>query len=63
MLSSDVLLRKGPTEYGQEQLVALIQESLWVAHKTGAIGAKDLERVVFDTTVQPRPLPIRPTRC
>jgi hypothetical protein len=25
-----------------------------VAHKTGAIGAKDLERVVVDTTVQPK---------
>jgi IS5 family transposase len=25
-----------------------------VAHKTGAIGPKDLERVVVDTTVQPK---------
>ncbi|MCA1379125.1 MULTISPECIES: IS5 family transposase [unclassified Bradyrhizobium] len=39
---------------GEEQLVALIQESLSVAHKTGAIGPKDLERVVVDTTVQPK---------
>jgi len=39
---------------GEEQLVTLIQESLSVAHKTGAIGAKDLERVVVDTTVQPK---------
>src|SRR6201987_3196224 len=39
---------------GEEQLVALIQESLAVAHKTGAIGPKDLERVVVDTTVQPK---------
>src|SRR3954447_26493159 len=39
---------------GEEQLVALIQESLSVAHKTGAIGAKDLERVAVDTTVQPK---------
>ncbi|MGY3134117.1 hypothetical protein ACVWZM_004799 [Bradyrhizobium sp. USDA 4501] len=31
---------------GEEQLVALIQESLSVAHKTGALGPKDLERVV-----------------
>lgn len=38
----------------EEQLVALIQESLSVAHKTGAIGPKDLERVVVDTTVQPK---------
>jgi transposase, IS5 family len=34
--------------------VALIQESLSVAHKTGAIETKDLERVVVDTTVQPK---------
>jgi len=39
---------------GEEQLVALIQESLSVAHKTGAIETKDLERVVVDTTVQPK---------
>src|SRR3954471_3188773 len=38
---------------GEEQLVALIQESLSVARKTGAIGPKDLERVAVDTTVQP----------
>jgi transposase, IS5 family len=39
---------------GEEQLVALIQESLSVAHKMGAIATKDLERVVVDTTVQPK---------
>ncbi|UVO33110.1 IS5 family transposase [Bradyrhizobium arachidis] len=39
---------------GEEQLVALIQESLSVAHKTGAIGPNDLERVAVDTTVQPK---------
>jgi IS5 family transposase len=39
---------------GEEQLVALIQESLSVAHKTGAIATKDLERVAVDTTVQPK---------
>ncbi len=39
---------------GEEQLLALIQESLSVAHKTGALGPKDLERVVVDTTVQPK---------
>ena len=39
---------------GEEQLVALIQESLAVAHKTGAIETRDLERVVVDTTVQPK---------
>ncbi len=46
---------------GEEQLVALIQESLSVAHKTGAIETRDLERVVMDTTVQPKERsPIRP---
>jgi IS5 family transposase len=39
---------------GEEHLVALIQESLAVAHKTGALTAKDLERVAVDTTVQPK---------
>ena len=39
---------------GEEQLVALLQESLSVAHKTGALATKDLERVVVDTTVQPK---------
>ncbi len=39
---------------GEEQLVALIQESLSVAHKTGALAIRDLERVVVDTTVQPK---------
>src|SRR5258708_18139457 len=39
---------------GEAQLVALIQESLSVAHKTGAIATKDLERVAVDTTVQPK---------
>ena len=39
---------------GEEQLAALIQESLSVAHKTGALATKDLERVVVDTTVQPK---------
>jgi transposase, IS5 family len=35
-------------------LVALLQESLSVAHKTGALATRDLERVVVDTTVQPK---------
>jgi Transposase domain (DUF772) len=39
---------------GEEQLVALIQESLSVAHKTGALATRDFERVVVDTTVQPK---------
>ena len=39
---------------GEEHLAALLQESLSVAHKKGAIASKDLERVVVDTTVQPK---------
>jgi IS5 family transposase len=39
---------------GEEQLSALIQESLSVAHQTGALASKDLERVAVDTTVQPK---------
>ena len=37
---------------GEEQIAALLQESLSVAHRTGAIETKDLERVVVDTAVQ-----------
>jgi IS5 family transposase len=37
---------------GEEQIAALLQESLSVAHRSGAIATKDLERVVVDTTVQ-----------
>ena len=32
--------------------MALVQESLSVAHKTDALATRDLERVVVDTTVQ-----------
>jgi transposase, IS5 family len=39
---------------GEAHLAALLQESLSVAHKTGALETKDLERVVVDTTVQPK---------
>src|SRR5205823_10219488 len=45
---------------GEEQIVALLQESLSVAHRTGAIATKDLERVAIDTTVRRRSR-IRPT--
>src|SRR6202171_1796748 len=37
---------------GEEQIAALLQESLSVAYRTGAIESKDLERVVVDNTVQ-----------
>ena len=39
---------------GEKQLVALIQESLSVARKTGALETRDLQRVAVDTTVQPK---------
>ena len=39
---------------GEGELIALLQESLSVAHKTGALAPRDLERVVVDTTVQPK---------
>ena len=39
---------------GEEELSALLQESLSVAHRTGALATKDLERVAVDTTVQPK---------
>jgi IS5 family transposase len=47
-------LRHWRQRLGEEQLVALLQESLSVAHKTGALATRDLERVVVDTTVQPK---------
>jgi IS5 family transposase len=34
--------------------VALIRESLSVPHQSGALAIRDLERVVVDTTVQPK---------
>lgn len=39
---------------GDERLAALLQESLRLAHDSGALETKDLERVVVDTTVQPK---------
>jgi transposase, IS5 family len=39
---------------GEERLVALIQESLNVATKTGAAKPSDFSRVIVDTTVQPK---------
>src|SRR5260370_1199000 len=49
---------------GEERLAALLQESLRVAHDTGALATKDLERVAVDTTVQPKAVahPTNPTR-
>jgi IS5 family transposase len=39
---------------GEERLQALLQESLSVATKTEAIKPSDLNRVIVDTTVQPK---------
>ena len=37
---------------GEDQIAALLQASLAVAHRSGAIQSKDLARVVVDSTVQ-----------
>jgi IS5 family transposase len=39
---------------GEERLQALLQESLLVASKTEAIKPSDLNRVIVDTTMQPK---------
>jgi len=39
---------------GEERLQALLQESLAVATRTGAMKPSDLTRVIVDTTVQPK---------
>ena len=39
---------------GEERLQALLQESLSVASKTEAIKPADLNRIIVDTTVQPK---------
>src|ERR1700744_3150601 len=39
---------------GEERLQALLQESLSVATRTEAIKPSDLNRVIVDTTVQPK---------
>jgi IS5 family transposase len=39
---------------GEEKLVALIQESLNVASRTGAAKPADFSKVIVDTTVQPK---------
>jgi IS5 family transposase len=39
---------------GEEKIAALLQESLSVAMRTGAISAQDTRKVIVDTTVQPK---------
>ena len=46
--------RRWRQRLGEAELQALLQESLRVAHATGALATKDLERVAVDTTVQPK---------
>ena len=46
---------------GEDKLVALIQESLSVATKTGAANPADFSKVIVDTTVQPKAV-THPTR-
>ncbi len=39
---------------GEKRIAALLQESLAVAVKTGAMKPQDTRRVIVDTTVQPK---------
>jgi transposase, IS5 family len=39
---------------GEERIAALLQESLSIAVKTGAMAPRDTRRVIVDTTVQPK---------
>lgn len=39
---------------GEDKIIALLQESLHVAVKTGAMTPSDTSRVIVDTTVQPK---------
>jgi len=39
---------------GEERLAALLLESVRIAHGTGALATRDLQRVTIDTTVQPK---------
>ena len=39
---------------GEERVAALLQESLSVAMRTGAMAPQDTRRVIIDTTVQPK---------
>ena len=47
---------------GEEQLAALLQESLSVAHKTEALATRDLVRMVVDTPRCSRSLPFMTLR-
>jgi hypothetical protein len=47
-------LTRRPQRMGEQRLVALIQESLAVATRTGAAKPADFSKVIVDTTVQPK---------
>ena len=47
-------MTKRRNRMGEERLQALLQESLAVATKTGALKPGELARVIVDTTVQPK---------
>jgi IS5 family transposase len=49
---SSLMLRR--QRMGEEKLVALIQESLNAATRTGAAKPSDVSKVIVDTTVQPQ---------
>jgi IS5 family transposase len=46
-----------------DKLELLLAESLRVAHESGALRTKDVERVTVDTTVQPSPSRPTPSSC
>ena len=48
------LTRWSPARMGEERLVALIQESLSVATRSGSAKPVDFSKVIVDTTVQPK---------
>jgi hypothetical protein len=57
----DWSVRSVKIRYVSQALDALVQESLKVAHQTGALAPKDLELVAVDTTVR-RPS-YKPASC
>lgn len=48
------LMTRWRSRMGEERIVALLQESLSLAVKTGAMKPADTRQVIVDTTVQPR---------
>jgi IS5 family transposase len=46
---------------GEARIASLLQESLAMALKTGAMAPQDTRRVIVDTTVQPKAVMFPPT--